>query len=80
MNTLIDTPKKASCSDGVVEITMSSGDQLRFPIADNPRLSRGTQAELSDIELSAFGIHWPQLDEDLSIWGIAAGDHGQVGR
>lgn len=78
MSTLTDTPAKAIYSDGIVEITMNSGDLLRIPVAKNPRLSRGSEAELSDIKLSPFGIHWPQLDEDLSIRGILAGDFGQV--
>jgi len=77
MNTLIDTPAKAAYAEGIVEITMNSGDLLRFPVAENPRLSRGTQAELTEIELSPFGVHWPLLDEDLSIRRIAAGDYGQ---
>jgi hypothetical protein len=32
---------------------------------------------LANIELSPFGLHWPDLDEDLSIRGILAGDYGQ---
>ncbi|MXX74366.1 MAG: DUF2442 domain-containing protein [Holophagales bacterium] len=43
----------------------------------NPRLEGGTEAELERIELSPFGLHWPELDEDLSMRGILAGDFGQ---
>ena len=28
-------------------------------------------------EISPFGLHWPDLDEDLSFRGILLGDHGQ---
>jgi len=33
--------------------------------------------QLAHVELSPFGIHWPDLDEDLSFRGIADGDYGQ---
>lgn len=77
MSTLLDKAKAASCRDGYVTIQMESGLELRFPVAENPRLSRGTEAQLNNIELSPFGIHWPDLDEDLSFKGIQAGNYGQ---
>jgi hypothetical protein len=33
--------------------------------------------QLNRIEISPFGIHWPELDEDLSFRGLLAGDYGQ---
>lgn len=74
---MCDTPQKAEYASGFVEIVLTSGQTLRFAVADSPILSKGTQAQLSDIEISPFGLHWPQLDEDLSIRGIQAGDLGQ---
>jgi len=35
-----------------------------------PRLSNASPAEREQFELSAFGIHWPSLDEDLSFEGF----------
>jgi hypothetical protein len=52
---------------------MSSGEMVSFPVDVSERLKTGTPEELSEIELSPFGLHWPQLDEDLSIRGILAG-------
>ncbi len=77
MNTLIDTARTASVRDGQVIISMCSGAELRFPVAENPRLAKGTPKQLNNLELSPFGIHWPDLDEDLSFRGIANGDYGQ---
>ena len=57
---------------------MASGAQLRFPVAGNRRLAGGTPSQLNHIELSPFGLHWPELDEDLSIQGIVQGNHGQL--
>jgi hypothetical protein len=56
---------------------MESGAEIRFPVADNPRLAPGTARQLNHIEISPFGLHWPDLDEDLSFHGILEGDHGQ---
>lgn len=75
---MLDRAEKARFQDGEIVIVMQSGTNLRFPVAQNPRLARGTAKELNNIELSPFGIHWPDLDEDLSFRGIAAGDFGQV--
>ena len=78
MSTLADTAQTAAHRDGFIIVCMESGRELRFPIADNPRLARGTHAQLSQIEISPFGLHWPELDEDLSFAGLLEGDHGQL--
>jgi hypothetical protein len=72
MNTLIDTPTTARYESGHIEIEMASGRVIRFPIDQSPRLKCGSIEQLSEIELSPFGLHWPQLDEDLSLRGILA--------
>jgi hypothetical protein len=77
MNTLTDAPKTALYSAPHILIKMESGVEVRFPVAKNPRLSKGTPAQLNNIEISPFGIHWPDLDEDLSFEGLLRGDFGQ---
>jgi uncharacterized protein DUF2442 len=77
MNTLTDSVQQAVCQDGQIVVTMRSGAQVRFPVAENPRLAQGTEKQLSNIEISPFGLHWPDLDEDLSLRGILKGDRGQ---
>lgn len=78
MSTLTDKARSATYADGDIVIEMESGTQLRFPVASNPRLAGGTAEQLANIELSPFGIHWPDLDEDLSFRGIAEGDYGKM--
>jgi len=56
---------------------MESGAEIRFPVADNPRLAPGSHEQLNHIELSHFGLHWPDLDEDLPFRGLLEGNHGQ---
>ena len=77
MSTLVDIPKSARHQDGIILVAMESGRELSFPVAENPRLKGQSNAKLDDIELSPFGLHWPQLDEDLSIRGIEVGKYGQ---
>ena len=77
MNTLVDTPKSAGYRAGRIYVVMESGLDFSFPIRGNPRLQGKSEDSLSKIELSPFGLHWPDLDEDLSIRGILSGDYGQ---
>ena len=77
MSTLIDSARSAVYRDGMILLTMRSGAEVSFPVSQNPRLAHGTPRQLGNIEISPFGLHWPDLDEDLSIRGILAGDYGQ---
>ena len=77
MNTLVDTAESAIFRDGYIIVRMHGGTESRFPVAENPRLARATPAQLGNIEISPFGLHWPDLDEDLSLRGLIRGDYGQ---
>lgn len=77
MNTSVDKPVKAQHTAGRIHVEMASGLEISFPIRGNPRLEGHSDEALGNIELSPFGLHWPDLDEDLSIQGILAGDFGQ---
>ena len=77
MSILTDSAQSAVFRDGHIVIVMSSGAEIRFPVSVNPRLASGTAEQLNRIEISPFGVHWPDLDEDLSFRGLLAGDYGQ---
>jgi len=77
MNTLVDAARSAFYRDGFIVVTVDDEVEIRFPIAGNHRLAKGTPEQLSNIEVSPFGLHWPDLDEDLSFRGLLAGDYGQ---
>jgi hypothetical protein len=70
--------ESAKYSKGYVTVTMATGLELRFPVAENPRLSPGTFKQLNNIKISPYGLHWPALDENLSIDGLKDGDYGQM--
>jgi hypothetical protein len=77
MSILTDSARSAVYRDGEIIVFMQSGAEVRFPVANNPRLAHGTPGQLQNIEVSPFGLHWPDLDEDLSFRGLLAGDYGQ---
>ena len=77
MSTLVDVVKSASYEEGHIVVVMESEVEIRFPVAGNPRLSKGTPQQLNNIEVSPSGLHWPDLDEDLSFRGLLEGDYGQ---
>src|SRR6266513_1143787 len=61
-------------SDAVV-VDLVDGRTISTPLAWYPRLVHGSAAERANFELigNGEGIHWPDLDEDLSIEGMLAG-------
>jgi hypothetical protein len=77
MSTSDAKARRAYYSSPAVVVELEDGSELRFPIAENPRLSCGTDVQLNNVEISPFGLHWPDLDEDLSLAGLKRGDFGQ---
>ena len=56
-------------------VELSDGRELSVPVSWYPRLENGNEAERNNWELmpSGRGIHWPDLDEDISVSGLLAG-------
>jgi len=77
MSTLTDTARSAIHENGFIVVRMASGIEIRFPVTENPRLARGSHQQLNHIEISSYGLHWPDLDEDLSFRGLHEGNYGQ---
>jgi len=61
--------------DQSLTISLSDGRTLTLPLKWYPRLQHGTAAERNHWRLvgDGVGIHWPDLDEDLSVEGFFAG-------
>lgn len=60
---------------GMMVVWLADGRRLSVPLRWFPRLAHGAEAELGRWELIArgTGIHWPLLDEDVSVEGLLAG-------
>src|SRR3990172_4023683 len=62
-------------ADETLTVELSDGRVLSVPIAWYPRLSHGTADERNNWRLTGAGrgIHWRDLDEDISVEGLLAG-------
>ena len=62
-------------SEDTLTADLSDGRTISVPLAWYPRLIHATPEERGRWELHAAGqhIHWPDLDEDLSVEGLLAG-------
>ena len=80
MNTLADKKGKAFFADSLIHVALPGGVSFSFPIAGNWRLENATSEQLNNVEIDEDGLHWPDIDEDLSFAGLLRGDHGQFVR
>jgi hypothetical protein len=63
-------------------VELSDGRTLGVPLAWFPRLLDATPIQRENYELSPCGLHWEEIDEDISIAGLLAGrgDETKMGR
>jgi len=54
-------------------VDLSDGRTLDVPLAWFPRLLNGTPTQREQVTISSRGLHWEELDEDVSIAGLLAG-------
>ena len=66
-------------SDDSMTVQLDDGRAVSIPLSWYPRLLHGSREERNRWRLigRGVGIHWPDLDEDLSFRGIMEGDYGQ---
>jgi hypothetical protein len=67
--------KSVECDTEVMRVTFTDGRILSVPLIWFPLLFEATPAQRAHYEIGGGGIslHWPELDEDLSIAGLMAG-------
>lgn len=63
---------------GCVCLRLDDDREIRFPAVKNRRLRAATPGQLANIEIicNGTGLHWPDVDEDLSVQGIIEGRLG----
>jgi Protein of unknown function (DUF2442) len=61
--------------DNALTVALSDGRTIAVPLTWYPRLLHGNAAERANWQLvgNGEGIHWPELDEDISVAGLLAG-------
>ena len=64
-------------SEDAFTVDLTDGRSITVPLSWYPRLAHGSEKERSNWQLlgDGIGIHWPDLDEDISVEGLLAGRH-----
>lgn len=77
---LMFTAEKAWYESGMICMILSDKKEVRFPVTLNEKLRNATPSQVSNIEIicAGTGLHWPELDEDLSVTGILEGKYGRL--
>lgn len=71
------TAMGVNVTDKAITVELQDGRTVTAPLSWYPRLGHATAAERGRWEFigSGSGIHWPELDEDISIESLLAGRH-----
>ncbi len=66
---------EVNVTDDTLTVDLADGRTLSVPLTWYPRLLHGTPKERGNWRLigNGVGIHWPDLDEDVSIEGLLLG-------
>lgn len=65
--------KKVHFDDDSMWVDLADGRTIGVPLAWFPRLLRATKTQRNAVRISARGLHWEALDEDISMAGLLIG-------
>lgn len=67
--------KDVEITNEELSVEMMDGRTISVPLAWYPRLLNATKAQRENWKISGagYGIHWPDIDEDLSTEGLLRG-------
>jgi hypothetical protein len=66
-------PVEVRCDDDNLHITLADGRTISAPLWWYPRLRDASSAQREIVELMPMGVHWPEIDEDISIASVLRG-------
>ena len=77
----IPCAKRVMVTDDEIQIDLVDGRRLAVPISWYPRLSNATAKQRAKFKLTGggAGIHWPAVDEDVSVAGLLRGNRAPPG-
>ena len=58
-------------------VTLADGRKISTPLDWYPKLKNASPSVRQRYEIMPMGIHWPELDEDLSVAGMLAGNRAR---
>lgn len=59
--------RRAWHADGRIHLQLADGREISVPCDITPSLSGATHAQRNHIRILPFSLHWPDLDEDITI-------------
>jgi len=64
--------REVSIDEDELTVLLADGRKISVPLAWFPRLLHATEDQRRNLELlgDGEGIHWPEIDEDLSVAGL----------
>ena len=67
--------KDVKCTNSVLRVDLIDGRTISVPLAWFPKLLHATPKERAHWQTcgGGYGIHWPDIDEDLSTEGLLRG-------
>ena len=71
----VPTAENLTVTEDTLIVDLSDGRTISVPLAWYPRLTYASQSEQNNWRLigKGYGIHWEDIDEDISIEGLLAG-------
>jgi hypothetical protein len=69
-------PTQVEFTKAELVVTLADGRKIATPLDWYPRLKGASAEQRTNFEIMPMGIHWPDLDEDLSIAGMLKGQRG----
>ena len=66
-------PRAVEFTASELVVTLIDGRKIVTPLEWYPRLLRASAAQRARYEIMPMGIHWPDIDEDLSTEGLLRG-------
>ena len=75
VETQTPTAARVAVDDDTLSVELTDGRTISVPLAWYPRLSHGTVEQRNHWRLigNGRGVHWPDLDEDISVENLLAG-------
>lgn len=73
--TMLPKIVQVAVSDDTLTVDLDDGRTIAVPIGWYPRLAYGADTERGNIHIAGagFGLHWPDLDEDIGVEGLILG-------
>jgi hypothetical protein len=72
------SPIAVRFDDDAFWVELSDGRTLGVPFARFPPLFNATPRQREAVEIGRFGLHWEEIDEDVSIAGLLEGRRDQT--